>query len=40
MNAKTFEPTEVNTHLSLCRNSRLGEDECDTENTFMDGKDV
>ena len=31
MNAKTFEPTEINKNLSLFRNSRLVGDESDTE---------
>jgi len=39
MNAKTFEPTEINKNLSLFRNSRLGGDESDTENIIMDGQD-
>jgi len=39
MNAKTFEPTEINKNISPFRNSRLGGDESDTENLTMEGLD-
>ena len=39
MNAKTYEPTEVNKNPPLFRNSRFAGDGSDTENIVMDGQE-